>query len=188
MAAPLNTNIKKIILDTTYGLLESSSFAALSLGRIAESCGISKGTLYYYYKTKEDLIFDLACVYLDELHGKLIAWADDTNKDTSLPRLVNYVLEYGIFNEAGAMRLYLIGAAVSGYESVRKKLTEKYRYFKDTLAERLRERGKGEDSAYAAWLLLVLMDGLLVQSQLGNDDLDVNAFIKKTVSVLSAKV
>ena len=52
MAAPRKENVKEIVLDATAALLKTNTFADLSLAQIAKAAGVSKGTLYYHYKTK----------------------------------------------------------------------------------------------------------------------------------------
>lgn len=52
MAAQRPENINEIILDTAEELLKVNSFSEVTLAKIAEKANISKGTLYYYYKSK----------------------------------------------------------------------------------------------------------------------------------------
>ena len=52
--------MKKKILDATYDLIIENGIMETTLKDIALKVGISKGTLYYYYSAKEDLIFDVA--------------------------------------------------------------------------------------------------------------------------------
>ena len=54
MAAPRNDNVKDKILDAATGLLNTQTFADISLAEIAAAAGVSKGTLYYHYKNKTD--------------------------------------------------------------------------------------------------------------------------------------
>lgn len=178
MAAPRNINIKEIILQSTAKLLEEKSFFQISLSDIAKKAGISKGTLYYYYSNKDDILFDIADKYLNELSEDLLKWVKDENKDTSLPRLIKYTLERGIFNESGNLRLYLIAEAISGKEELRNKLLDKYKYFKDILAVEITKRCNNDESEYLAWLILTIMDGLLIQDRLHNKDVDCLKLIK----------
>ena len=185
MAAPLNNNIREKILEGTARLLENASFSSITLGQIAREAGISKGTLYYYYSNKDDILFEIADRYLSALSDSLLEWTENPHKDTSLGRLLNYAFTRGIFDKSGNLRLYLLGEAVSGGgEELREKLLAKYLYFKNTLAEKIRQRKPGADADYAAWLVLTVMDGLLVQSRLQNAGLDMEGFLQKTVELM----
>src|SRR5687768_1723682 len=53
------------ILAVARQLAESSAFAAITMGQVAEQAGLAKGTLYLYFKTKEELILALLEEELD---------------------------------------------------------------------------------------------------------------------------
>ena len=147
MAAPRNDNVKEKILDAATGLLDTQTFADISLAEIAAAAGVSKGTLYYYYKNKTDILFDLTNRYLDRQWDELIAWTGNKDKDTSVHRLVKYVVER---NTASAgMRLHLIHAAMLGDEALRAKLIDRYAAFERLIAEKIAER-YGVDTSDAA--------------------------------------
>ncbi len=183
MAAPRHDNTKRLICEATGSMLRTRSFAEISLAEIASKAGISKGTLFYHYASKDDILFDIADEHLEALSRSLVEWADNEQKDTSLPRLYNYVLRRGVYNESGALRLYLVAAAVAGNERLRERFWEKYSHFKAELCERIAARS-GADAQYKTWLILTVMDGMLVQSQLQNPDFPSEEFIEKTVAML----
>lgn len=183
MAAPLGTDTRGTILDAATELLQSSAFDTITLARIAEKAGISKGTLYYYYSNKDDILFDITGRYLDKLAEDLMVWVDNAEKDTSLPRLIHYILERGAATTYGNLRLYLIGAGVSGHSALRERYTERYGEFHRTLAQKIAERAPGVDAGYITWLLLTVMDGVLVQRQLGNPAFDAEHFLHETAEI-----
>lgn len=185
MAAPLKSNIKEKILNTTTMLMHAKSFNDITLAGIAKSAKISKGTLYYYYNNKEDILFDITDKYLSKLSDDLISWVENKEKDTSVPRLIRYVLEKSYDKDFGNLRLYLAVAAVSGNETLRLKFIERYHYFKNTLKDKIVERCENLDGEYIAWLLLTTMDGILIQKQLENPEFDSHSFIEKTVSFIT---
>ncbi|MDU5109447.1 MAG: TetR/AcrR family transcriptional regulator [Clostridium sp.] len=181
MATPLNSNIKEKIIENTILLLHSTSFDDITLAKISKESNISKGTLYYYYNNKEDILFDIIDRYISKLADDLIVWVENKEKDTSAPRLFKYVLERGAEKEYGNLRLYLIGACVSENISLREKYVERYLYFKRSLTKKINERLPNSDGEYLAWLLLTTMDGILIQNQLNTPEFNSDDFIKKTI-------
>lgn len=182
MAAPRKDNVKEKILEATAELLEHKTLSDISLAEIAAASGVSKGTLYYYYKTKTDILFDITNRYLDQQWDELIAWTENKEKDTSMPRLVKYVVER---NTASAgMRLHLIHAAMLGDEALREKLLERYRAFETLIAEKIAERTDAVQADYLTWLILLASDGLIVQEALRNADFDSDAFLRQSTAYL----
>ena len=58
---------KKLILDTALELFSSEGYHSTSISRIASVAGISKGLLYNYFESKEDLIKTIIFNGLDSL-------------------------------------------------------------------------------------------------------------------------
>jgi AcrR family transcriptional regulator len=58
---------RKLILDTALELFASEGFHTTPISRIASEAGISKGLLYNYFKSKEDLIKTIIFNGLDNL-------------------------------------------------------------------------------------------------------------------------
>lgn len=99
MAAPLGTQIRECILESAAALMEERSFFDISLADIARAARISKGTLYYYYNSRDAILFDLTDRYLQKLSDDLLAWVDNEEKDTSLPRLLRYTFSRGVIRQ-----------------------------------------------------------------------------------------
>ena len=186
MAAPHNNNIKEKILDGASSLLQERSFADISIAEIAESCGVSKGSVYYYYKSKDDLLYDIADRYLDNAYNDLIVWVEDEKKDTSLPRLIRYVLSRGLDDSGKSLRLHLTMDAIAGNEKLRAKLLAKYSVFRKVFSEKISQRKQGIDGDYYAWLIITLIDGLLIQDLLNNGSFNIEEFIDQAAKHLSA--
>ena len=177
MAAPRNDNVKEKILDAATGLLDTQTFADISLAEIAAAAGVSKGTLYYYYKNKTDILFDITNRYLDRQWDELIAWTGNKDKDTSVHRLVKYVVE---------RNLHLIHAAMLGDEVLRAKLIDRYAAFERLIAEKIAERTDVVSADYLSQLILLASDGMIVQEALRNDNFDAAAFVHQSEAYLRA--
>jgi AcrR family transcriptional regulator len=178
MAQPKHDNVKQQILEAANALFQERH--EVSLAAIAKKANVSKGTLFYHYRSKTQIYLDLGERYWSKLSEDLLAWVDNREKDTSLPRLVRYTFIRGAFDESGQLRLRLFVESITGEEEslIRERLNEQYAHFKNILKSRILERAPGADGEQLAWLLLTLVDGLMVQSTMQNEGMDVNAFIE----------
>lgn len=185
MAAPRKDNVKGIIIEATEGLLETKKLSDISLAEVAKAAGISKGTLYYHYKTKDEILFDITDKYLDEQWKNLIDWTEDENKDTSLHRLVKYVFERNI--SAAGMRIHLIYNAMLGNEEIRIRLIKRYSEFSDLISKKISERSDIIPAEFLTWLILLASDGLIIQKMLNNDALDTAKFIATCSEIIKPR-
>lgn len=181
MAAPRKENIRQLILDATCELLKTQALADISLAEIAKAAGISKGTLYYHYKTKGEIFFEITDRYLDEQWEDLIRWTENKDKDTSLNRLVKYVVERNI--ASAGLRMHLLSEAQLGDEILRQRLITRYEEFQALISQKIAER-TGIPADFLTWLILLLSDGLIVQEAIKSDALDREAFLAQGVRVL----
>lgn len=64
------------ILEAASELFAEQGASGTSLGDIAKAAGLSKGTLYYYYPTKQDVVNAVAKRTLKAIGDRLFAWVD----------------------------------------------------------------------------------------------------------------
>lgn len=180
MAAPRNENIKEVILEKTAALMEENGIDSISLANIADACGISKGTLYYHYRTKEDIFFDILDRYLNQQEELLLLWMNDQSKDTSVQRVLKYVLERNVHEVVPRTQMYY--AACFGNEPLRQNILDRYHKFQTIISEKVLERDdvSKEQADYIAWLSLLLSDGMVLQKELHNAAFDEKKFIADT--------
>ena len=181
MAAPRKDNIKEKILQATTELLKTTALADISLAEIAAAAGISKGTLYYHYKTKNEVFLDITQRFLDEQWEDLIRWTDNKEKDTSLNRLVRYVAERDI--ASAGLRLQLLAEAQLGNETLRQNLTTLYQNLPGLIRRKRAER-TALPADFLTWLLLLVCDGIIVQESIGNAAFDREAFLTEGIRYL----
>ena len=174
----MNDDVQKMILDAAEDLLAQKSLKEVTLAQIADHANVAKGTVYYYYKNKEDILFAIFDRYLADQWKHLNDWTSNTAKDTRLPRLIKYVLARDI--DKTGIRLHFIFEAADGNEVLRQKLMERYLKFEKEIAAKIQERQDNVDSDYLSWLTLMVSDGLIIQKTLGNDQLDTDRFIAET--------
>jgi len=182
MAAPKKIDTRQLILDSTEQLIQERQVEAISLQDIAGKAGISKGTLYYYYTSKQLVLFDLVERYLNNLANDFIIWIENKDKDTSLKRLIYYVLERGAHSERLKTHIYLINHSLrDDRDEVRAKFRDVYKSWSDMLKKTIEERCKEEDAGLIADLLLAIIDGVLIREMMGDTTFD----FKKISELLS---
>jgi TetR/AcrR family transcriptional regulator len=70
MARPRANNYddkRRAILDRSAELFSEYGYDRASMNKIAAACGVSKANLYHYYKDKDELLFDVIRVHLEDL-------------------------------------------------------------------------------------------------------------------------
>lgn len=191
MAAPHNDNIREKILLAASELLKESTFGDISLAKIAAKADVSKGSVYYYYKTKSDILYDVADAHLAKMYEELERWVGDENKDTSLPRLIKYLIERGVSGSGRSLRLNLTTDATNGDEIIRSKLIGRYKLFCEEIGQLVFERLPNKSKKYTeeqqknffGMLMIILIDGLMIQSLLDNPSIDENYFAKQLIDM-----
>ncbi|KZD22253.1 TetR/AcrR family transcriptional regulator [Tardiphaga robiniae] len=97
MARPRANNYddkRRAILDRSAELFSEYGYDRASMNKIAAACGVSKANLYHYYKDKDELLFDVIRVHLEDLL-QVVEAADqpDLAPDARLRDLVAALLE-----------------------------------------------------------------------------------------------
>lgn len=70
MARPRANNYddkRRAILDRSAELFAEFGYDRASMSKISTACGVSKANLYHYYKDKDELLFDVIRVHLEDL-------------------------------------------------------------------------------------------------------------------------
>ena len=151
------------------------------MAEIAAAAGISKGTHYNHFKTKNEVFLDITQRFLDEQWEDLLRWTENKEKDTSLNRLVRYVAERDI--ASAGLRLQLLAEAQLGNETLRQNLTALYQNFQGLIRGKIAER-TALPADFLTWLLLLVCDGIIVQESIGNAAFDREAFLTEGIRYL----
>lgn len=179
MAATRKTNTKQAIIDGTLRLIAERTAEEISLSDIAEAADITKGTLFYYYSSKEAIFGDITTQYLNSYADSFESWITDSKKDTSFGRMAKYIIEYGARrDDRQKLHIYLVNKAISGNESLKTMFRTKYAEWRQILSKRIRERvDESVDAVALADLFLLVIDGLIVQDLVGVEDIDIGVLV-----------
>ncbi|MDC7124278.1 MAG: TetR/AcrR family transcriptional regulator, partial [Spirochaetales bacterium] len=124
------------IISTAAFLITKQGAENTSLSDIARESGISKGTLYYYYPTKSELVFEITNRHMKRLTEDILDWVSDMSDDLPPEKILQAV--YSLLTRAskrGKLHLYLIFDGISGGEEAKKRVREIYLQWKNTVKE-----------------------------------------------------
>lgn len=123
MAKKENKTSKEEIKLKAFELMARQGIKNISMRQIAEACGVSKPVLYYYFKDKDDLLFQMIKERLDEINKVL---NQGLEKDLFLQDLLKTLLYSHIivksdFKETSSFLLHL-SVYVRGNKTLENKL------------------------------------------------------------------
>ena len=161
-----NHNMKEKILLTSIDLMTKNGINNTSLADIAREVNISKGTLYYHYSSKDDIIFDIADNHLSIISEALLDCLKEINFHFTTEEFVMLVLKnISNIESTGRIHMYLICEAIMGNNALRERIGLKYVEWRTTLENQLLQIISDKSYAKGASFLLVsIVDGLVIQA------------------------
>jgi TetR/AcrR family acrAB operon transcriptional repressor len=155
---------KKRIIEAATELFITKGAQETSLADIARHLNISKGTLYYYYSTKAELIFDVTDIYMEDLTTGLLEWVKELDSD-SPPENILQVVFQTVFEAQtrGKLHIYLIQEAITNNPRLKQKIQQAYTRWKDMIREGLEDiyGDRYPAKEYAEILLTMLTGGII---------------------------
>ncbi len=170
MAKKMNIDMRNEILKSVESLISMSGVNSISLKDIAKTCNISKGTLYYYYTTKDEIIFDVIVKHVQELHKEYLDWIERHQQDLTIERFLSVILYKGVklFNRA-KLHIFLVNECIKGNDVLRNKFNELWNEWHKILQLGIKKAFNNEqESEDIAYLLMLIIDGLAIQEVLQN--------------------
>ena len=164
-----NTNMKQNILTCATKLIAEKGIKNTSLADIAKSVGISKGTLYYHYSSKDDLICEIADIHLNIITNAILDCVYKVNSYNHNDEIITSILDkISTIEGTGRIHMYLICEAITANDSLKERIKKHYITWRKTLKNEIEKALKSSDE-YAdslSFLLVSIVDGLVIQSLL----------------------
>lgn len=163
-------NTKENIIDVAGRLMTEKGVKNTSLADIARETGISKGTLYYYYSSKDDIIYDITEKHLKHITQELLHLIENIGHEASPKDILQLVFEKILQEETrGKLHLYLINDAVSGNINLQRKIREKYKEWTIMIEDGLKKvlKNRNIDYTVVSHIIVAGLDGFTIQWILG---------------------
>lgn len=161
-------NREKIIKAAT-DLIVAKGPRNTSLADIARKTNISKGTLYYYYRTKSELLYDVTEQHMDGITHEILKKFSLIKLGSSPQEILEMVFETVLDAQTKTqLHIYLLYEAITNNESLKKRFKETYQKWKFLFL-----RGLGnvldnqQQTKIIAELILTSIDGIMIQTMVG---------------------
>lgn len=165
---------KRKIMRKAIRLFTSKGVKNTSLADIATDAHISKGTLYYHYASKDDLILDIATSHFKVITSEVLKCIKIAGKNESQSTLVKQIVKrIASIGASGRLHMYLICEAITENQVLRNQFRIFYNEWRQTLEDDLVGLCSctPETATSIAVLLIAIVDGLVVQGLLGTNDI-----------------
>jgi len=170
-----SNNKRQRILEAASQLITEKGVNNTTVTDIVNRVGISRGTLHYYYKSKNEMIYDITTQHLDQLTSYWLEKAANLGSSgNKLPKLLQEILEAFVHAEGpGTLNLYLIHDATTGNEKLRECFRDKYREWQQSIVDVLNKTmpANGLENEILSYLIIAVIDGLTIQWLLGLTDI-----------------
>ncbi|MDR6832439.1 MULTISPECIES: TetR/AcrR family transcriptional regulator [unclassified Sphingopyxis] len=124
--APDYEERKEAVLDKAAELFARAGFHATSISELAKACDYSKSLIYYYYPSKEDILFAVMESHIDLLLADVDAVVlDDLSAADSLSALIRRFMQHYV--GAASRQKVLLNELESLPESRRSSIVKKQR-------------------------------------------------------------
>jgi len=159
------------IIEAATQVFAQKGIENTSLADVADAAGISKGSLYYYYASKNDLIFDITETHINQISNNLFDIIENSRDTADWKDILNILFERIMAAETrGRLHLYLVQQALNGNAELAERFRKKYREWNAAIREGFSEIDPaGSDYTVLSTLIITALDGCLIQSMLGLD-------------------
>ena len=157
------------IIEAAAQLIVQKGIDKTSLTDIAQAAGISKGSLYYYYASKNDLIFDITEAHINQISDNLFDIIENRRDNAEWKDILNILFERIMAAETrGRLHLYLVQQALNGNDELAERFRKKYREWNAMIQAGFSKIDPdGSDYKVLSTLVITALDGCLIQSMLG---------------------
>lgn len=167
------------IIEAAARLIVQKGIEKTSLADIAREADISKGSLYYYYASKEDLIFDITETHINQISENLFSIIEKRKGTADWKDVLKILFERIMAAETrGRLHIYLVQQALNGNELMAERFRKKYREWDLMIKDGLSKiHSSDDDHTILSPLIIAALDGFLIQSLLGLRTISANEFV-----------
>lgn len=162
---------KARIIEAAKRVISKSGITGATLREIALEADLSTGAIYHYYKSKEEILYDVMNESLSQ-SSRIAREAENENrsKERLIEEIYDNILKRFDKYEENRIQFYLSQEAILGNEELKNKFKEKYSEWIDKTEELIKKLYGTETNSLSrafASLLIGAIDGIAIQILLG---------------------
>ncbi|PKO14582.1 MAG: hypothetical protein CVU39_13985 [Chloroflexi bacterium HGW-Chloroflexi-10] len=167
----MNKDGKIKIIEAAQRLIAQQGVEKTSMRNIAEEAGITTGAIYYYYKSKEELLYDVMD-YATAITAEIMKMRSSpkAKPEEVLDEIARKVTQQLKNNSLWSLRFYLASQAALGDETLRTRFSNNYAAQTKRTAELFNyvfDTQPQPQDMYVAALMVAALDGINFQQFIG---------------------
>ena len=152
--------------------------AAASLSTIAQAAEIAKGTLHYYYRSKSDLLFDLAERQAAEFSRRFMELAVSPETNNEKHYMLRQIVADILSHDSNSVLIHLMLEGATGNNELNTRFKKLYRELSQTIQKGFSYVYPIPPSSEIADIILSGLIGLLFVTVAGSTVIDPDVFIR----------
>ena len=174
------------ILQKAIALFKKRGYSNTSIANIAQQCGLIKGSLYHYFKSKDEIGLE-SLKYIHEYFDKnvyKIAYDDTLNSKDKIKLFVKKVDEYFLNSEGGCLLGNLALEVSNENEEFKKYIKKYFLAWEDALFNILKDKYTHEEARSLAREYVSLTQGAIMLMNLYEDNKDYLKVGQKIINLI----
>ncbi|MCI4668362.1 MAG: TetR/AcrR family transcriptional regulator [Bacteroidia bacterium] len=169
----MRQNSRKAILDAAFELFSKNGFHSTSIEQIRKKAGVSKGLIYNYFQTKEELMKRVVETQMSQGEEIMAAFMELKDPKKKLKMIVDLSLDY-LINRSDHIQL-LIGLSIQihDFPELDEIIKARYQLYMPAFSAVFKELGYKQPE-FEAHFLAAYFDGLGLQRIVLGDSLDID--------------
>jgi AcrR family transcriptional regulator len=169
---------KQKIIDAAQRLIARQGVEKTSMRDIAEEAGMTTGAIYYYYKSKEELLYDVMD-YATAITSNVMQMRkmSSASPDAVLGEIARLTTQRLQAESVRRLRYYLAYQAALGDEALRQKFATDYSAQAERTAQLFNyvfSTEQSDEDIYLAVLMVAALDGINLQQFMGALPVDID--------------
>ncbi|MCP9770875.1 TetR/AcrR family transcriptional regulator [Lacihabitans sp. LS3-19] len=153
---------RKKIIDTALMLFGSNGFANTSISQIAKEAGISKGLMYNYFESKDDLLEKVILETVESMQGFYLEFLEEADARKMLLKMIDFTVEFLKTEKEFNVLLTSLGLQKESHPIIKKIASEKINQLMPLFLTKMNDAGI-PDAENEIYIMGAVMDGLAVQ-------------------------